>query len=566
MTFANAALDALAGARASLRPTKSVVTKGDGSRTVQQLGDGSEVVVEKLTAVAPDVFTSAVRWVAEPRGTLPRLPAASTLLVLDFDCTLAALHMYTLRRTREGAAARAADSAAFFSKIFGGPERIAKLQAFLRSVRSKGVHVAIVSNGLEEEIGAALASAGIAELVDTVRGSESQASAGTADKPAYIARLCAERGDATRDVTHVCFADDDRSNFPAAAAEAAIGDTWRLEAADARVRGTRLLAWPAGAAEGAEGGLSGTDLTGIVGLFAEPQRESADAAAELRRPPPIPERAFKESDPTTAWQVVGVTQQPTALPLAQFQADGCGPPAAGHVRFVAISDTHGKRLSSVPPGDVLLHCGDFSNTGRPEEVRQFCEWFGSLPHPRKILIAGNHDLALHGESYADTGPRFGHPPDPDGGYAGASAKARALVDAIPGCEYLCDSGTSVRGLRVWGSPWQPEFHDWAFNLPRGEACRAKWRLIPVESDVVLTHGPPLGHGDLCSGGHRAGCLDLLDELQTRVRPAFHVSGHIHEGFGACSDGATTYLNASSCTLRYRADNAPLVFDLPAREE
>ena len=122
------------------------------------------MVVEKLTAVAPDVFTSAVRWVAEPRGTLPRLPAASTLLVLDFDCTLAALHMYALYRTREGAAARAADSAAFFSKIFGGPERIAKLQTFLRSVRSKGVHVAVVSNGLEEEIGAALASAGIAEL------------------------------------------------------------------------------------------------------------------------------------------------------------------------------------------------------------------------------------------------------------------------------------------------------------------------------------------------------------------------------------------------------------------
>merc|ERR1719473_1192300 len=102
--------------------------------------------------------------------------------------------MYTLLRTREGAAARAADPAAFFLQVFGGSERVAKLQAFLRTVRSKGARVCIVSNGLEEEIGAALASAGIAELVDTVRGSESQASAGTADKPAYIARLCAERG------------------------------------------------------------------------------------------------------------------------------------------------------------------------------------------------------------------------------------------------------------------------------------------------------------------------------------------------------------------------------------
>ena len=46
---------------------------------------------------------------------------------------------------------------------------------------------------------------------------------------------------------------------------------------------------------------------------------------------------------------------------------------------------------------------------RMPEVRAFCEWFGSLPHRRKILIAGNHDLSLHGATYAQTGARFGHP-------------------------------------------------------------------------------------------------------------------------------------------------------------
>jgi len=79
---------------------------------------------------------------------------------------------------------------------------------------------------------------------------------------------------------------------------------------------------------------------------------------------------------------------------------------------------------------------------------------------------------------------------------------------------------------------------------------------------VLTHGPPLGHGDLCEPGHhRAGCLDLLDELQNRVKPQYHCFGHIHEGWGVTTDGVTRYVNASTCNLRYRPVNTPIVFDV-----
>ena len=124
-----------------------------------------------------------------------------------------------------------------------------------------------------------------------------------------------------------------------------------------------------------------------------------------------------------------------------------------------------------------------------------------------------------------------------------------------------DAGTSVDGIKVWGSPWQPEFCEWAFNLPRGQPLRAKWRLIPDDTDVLLTHGPPLGHGDQCAGGHRAGCVDLLHEIQSRVRPAVHAFGHIHEGAGVTSDGATLYVNASTCNLRYRPVNPAVVVDV-----
>lgn len=286
----------------------------------------------------------------------------------------------------------------------------------------------------------------------------------------------------------------------------------------------------------------------------------------------IPDRAY-QLDPTRAWDVVRAScGDAHTLPLASFDAAQLPPKRPGVVRFVCISDTHSYEskvmsiptaLNTIPDGDVLLHCGDFSNTGKPQEVAAFAQWFGKLPHARKILIAGNHDLTLHAESYEKTAPRFGHGQVAD--VAGTCAHVSSLIHAIPNCEYLCDSGTSVHGIKIWGSPWQPEFCEWAFNLPRGTPCRDKWRLVPEGTDVLLTHGPPLGHGDLCSSGHRAGCLDLLDEIQTRIRPRYHCFGHIHEGHGVTTDGVTTYINASTCNLAYRPINTAFVFDLDAVE-
>ena len=59
-----------------------------------------------------------------------------------------------------------------------------------------------------------------------------------------------------------------------------------------------------------------------------------------------------------------------------------------------------------------------------------------------------------------------------------------------GVHYLEDSGVEIAGTRWWGSPWQPEFNSWAFNLPRGEPLSEKWALIPDDVDVLVTHSPP----------------------------------------------------------------------------
>ena len=88
---------------------------------------------------------------------------------------------------------------------------------------------------------------------------------------------------------------------------------------------------------------------------------------------PPSDAASMSDDPTRAWEVLQPRQTVRALPLSDFAAER--PQADGTVRFVCVSDTHSKHATvAVPAGDVLVHAGDFTQTGRPGEVRAFCEW------------------------------------------------------------------------------------------------------------------------------------------------------------------------------------------------
>lgn len=207
------------------------------------------------------------------------------------------------------------------------------------------------------------------------------------------------------------------------------------------------------------------------------------------------------------------------------------------MRIVCLSDTHGfhGRLR-VPEGDLLVHAGDFSMAGRPDEIQLFDRWLGTLPHAHKVVVAGNHDFLFERDPL----------------------QARALLgNAI----YLQDGLLELGGLRIWGSPWQPWFFDWAFNLARGPELAAKWALIPDGIDVLVTHGPPAEILDRTASNEEVGCHDLSLALQ-RVRPRLHVFGHIHEGYGRVERDGTTYVNASNCDLRYRPVQPPIVVDLP----
>jgi Icc-related predicted phosphoesterase len=212
------------------------------------------------------------------------------------------------------------------------------------------------------------------------------------------------------------------------------------------------------------------------------------------------------------------------------------------VRLVCVSDTHLRTEDlSVPDGDVLLHAGDLTGTGDEGEVREAARWLASLPHAQKVVIAGNHDWLFQREP----------------------AKARALLATVPGLVYLEDEEARVGGLRIWGSPWQPTFFDWAFNAARGEEIRRHWDRIPAGIDVLLTHGPPAGILDETVEDVHAGCADLLDAVR-RVRPRLHVFGHIHEGAGQVHQGGVHFMNAATVDRAYEPVHAPIVVDLDPR--
>ncbi|KAL0268715.1 UNVERIFIED_CONTAM: hypothetical protein PYX00_010543 [Menopon gallinae] len=268
--------------------------------------------------------------------------------------------------------------------------------------------------------------------------------------------------------------------------------------------------------------------------------------------------------PTAAWKEISKTQKffkiKTQLPNKPVEDD--------KVRIVCMSDTHSVTSQikfDIPDGDIFLHAGDFTSRGLVEEVIKFSEWIGNLPHKYKIVIAGNHELSFDPSLTHPRSPEAERPNIPALGFSRDSiSKAIGSVNSkskLTNCIYLEDSEVVLYGIKFYGTPWQPEFHKWAFNLPRGECCLRKWNLIPSDTDVLITHTPPIGHGDLCCTGVRAGCVELLSTVQKRVKPKYHVFGHIHEGHGITSDGKTIFVNASTCDILYRPMNPPIVFDV-----
>lgn len=217
------------------------------------------------------------------------------------------------------------------------------------------------------------------------------------------------------------------------------------------------------------------------------------------------------------------------------------------MKFLTISDTHNKHRmipsSWLQPADAIIHAGDISGRGYLMEIDAFLAWFSSLDQYKyKIFIAGNHDFSLE-----KTNRNF--------------EQVMELLKQYPNIIYLKDDFVIIEGIKIYGSPWQPEFYDWAFNLPRGQALADKWKLIPEDTDILITHGPAYGHSDLViHDNERVGCKDLLKRID-EIKPKYHICGHIHCGYGQSENEHTKFINASTLDEGYMVMNEPIIFEL-----
>jgi Icc-related predicted phosphoesterase len=216
------------------------------------------------------------------------------------------------------------------------------------------------------------------------------------------------------------------------------------------------------------------------------------------------------------------------------------------MKVVCISDTHNKHEQiEIPECDLLLHTGDFSSRGYKHEFQNFVKWLDKQPAKHKVFISGNHDYICQKER---------------------EFVAEFVADYD--VHYLLDSSVEIEGLKIYGSPWQPWFHNWAFNFNKNDHAQAisTWAKIPDDTDVLLTHGPPYKVLDRVARVMHAGedpnvgCKFLLGRVM-EVKPKLHVFGHIHEAYGQLEHNGTLFINAASCTLQYQPTNLATVTEL-----
>ena len=219
------------------------------------------------------------------------------------------------------------------------------------------------------------------------------------------------------------------------------------------------------------------------------------------------------------------------------------------MKITLISDTHNKHnyiTNDLPGGDLLIHAGDISSMGYKHEIENFCKWFNNIDnYTTKVFIAGNHDW----------------------GFQDNPIQIKGILDSYTNIDYLQDNLLMVgenydNMVKIWGSPWQPEFHNWAFNLPKnGDDLFNKWENIPLNTDILITHGPAFGYLDDVEGnrGVHLGCELLIKRIKT-IKPKIHVCGHIHTGHGYRFDGDTHFFNASVLDEQYLNSQMPWNFE------
>lgn len=219
------------------------------------------------------------------------------------------------------------------------------------------------------------------------------------------------------------------------------------------------------------------------------------------------------------------------------------------LKIVAVSDTHEQLHSmrhKIPDGDVFIHCGDITNQGDLHAFQVAAKFIGKLNHTYRVVIAGNHDRTLQHSTYFPRSEILN------------IFKENNII-------YLEDSSVTIEGKIFYGSPWTPTFGSFSFAQNRGDEIKSKWDLIPDDTNILITHGPPYGILDLVEDkGYNIGrdlhqgCKDLLDKVNKLKNIQAHFFGHLHTcGSRHMIINNTNFINAAICTESYKPKNKPV---------
>eukprot|EP01060_Flectonema_neradi_P020033 TRINITY_DN27553_c0_g1_i1.p1 TRINITY_DN27553_c0_g1~~TRINITY_DN27553_c0_g1_i1.p1 ORF type:complete len:381 (+),score=47.02 TRINITY_DN27553_c0_g1_i1:66-1208(+) len=170
-------------------------------------------------------------------------------------------------------------------------------------------------------------------------------------------------------------------------------------------------------------------------------------------------------------------------------------PYAMLVGFRAIGESYGLQYDlSLKKADVLVLAGDVlpkppSDDHVPqswydEQYKILDSWLGASEAGKSfshvIVIWGDHDLPQKCASCNSSVPYY----------------TKDTVPRLKNAHVLFDETITIEGLVVYGTSWQSQNPEGAFYLPRGsQKLLDKWELIPVTTDVIVTHCPPFGMGD-----------------------------------------------------------------------
>lgn len=208
------------------------------------------------------------------------------------------------------------------------------------------------------------------------------------------------------------------------------------------------------------------------------------------------------------------------------------------MKIVAFSDIHWQlsKLSDVPEGDVLVYAGDWCYGDTVRTTIQFASKIKTFKAQTKIVIAGNHD------TLAESNP--------------------TLVKNIfneNGIIYLQDSGVTIQGINFWGSPWTPEFNNWAF-MKEDRLLKYQWDKIPKNTDILITHGPPFTILDKVDHYKSVGSETLESSVLSK-KPKVHIFGHIHDSYGHQQSKHTYFYNVSLLNDQYELVNKPTIIEV-----